>query len=104
VDQETTGEVCCIYLAPTHWRKGLGTLLCQFAEETLRARGHRAVVLWVFAGNARGRCFYRAMSYVPDGATKVLDVGAPLETVRYRRELLDSTSRGEAHGVVCAGS
>jgi hypothetical protein len=44
------------------------------------------------------------MSYVPDGATKVLDVGAPLETVRYRRELLDSTSRGEAHGVVCAGS
>jgi len=90
VDQETTGEICCIYLAPTHWRKGLGTLLCRFAEETLRTRGYRTVTLWVFAGNARGTCFYEAMGYVPDGATKVLDVGAPLEVVRYRRALLNA--------------
>jgi ribosomal protein S18 acetylase RimI-like enzyme len=88
VDQETTGEICCIYLAPTHWRKGLGTLLCRFAEETLRTRGYGTVTLWVFAGNVRGTCFYEAMGYVADGATKVLDVGAPLEVVRYHRALL----------------
>jgi RimJ/RimL family protein N-acetyltransferase len=90
VDQKTTGEIYCIYLAPTHWRKGLGTLLCRFAEETLRARGYGTVTLWVFAGNARGTCFYEAVGYVADGATKVLDVGAPLEVVRYRRALLDA--------------
>lgn len=86
----TTGEICCIYLAPAQWRKGLGTGLCRFGEETLRARGHRTVILWVFAGNENARGFYEAMGYAPDGASKILDVGAPLEVVRYRKHFGDA--------------
>ncbi len=89
----TTGEICCMYLAPAHWRKGFGTLLCRFGEETLRARGYGMVIIWVFAGNENARRFYEAMGYAPDGGSKILDVGAPLEVVRYRRELPDEPNQ-----------
>ncbi len=88
--QEATGEICCIYLAPAHWRKGFGTQLCRFAEKTLRAQGASVIVLWVFAGNSNARRFYEAMGYRSDGASKVLEVGAPLEVVRYRKAVGDA--------------
>jgi len=43
--------------------------------------------MWVFAGNANARRFYEAMGYVPDGASKILEAGKPLEAVRCRRRL-----------------
>lgn len=86
VPQEATGEICCIYLAPAYWRKGFGSQLCRFAEKALRARGASAIVLWVFAGNSNARRFYEAMGYRSDGASKALEVGAPLEVVRYRKD------------------
>lgn len=86
VDPETTGEIWGIYLAPGCWRKGLGTLLCRYGESLLQARGYRSAALWVFAGNDRARRFYEAMGYEADGASKVLNLGAPLEAVRYRKE------------------
>jgi ribosomal protein S18 acetylase RimI-like enzyme len=86
VDQEATGEIWGIYLAPAHWREGIGTALCRYGEGLLRARGFRIATLWVFAGNPRARRFYEAMGFAADGATKVLDRGAPLAAVRYRKE------------------
>ena len=90
VDQKTTGEIWGIYLAPGHWRKGIGTVLCRYGERILGARGYRSAILWVFAGNEQARRFYEAMGYRADGATKMLTPGAPLEAVRYRRELGDA--------------
>jgi ribosomal protein S18 acetylase RimI-like enzyme len=87
VDCETTAELWGIYVAPAHWRRGTGTELCRFGEELLRARGHTSAVLWVFAGNANARRFYEAMGYASDGASKILEVGKPLEAIRYRRGL-----------------
>jgi ribosomal protein S18 acetylase RimI-like enzyme len=89
VDQETTGEIWGIYLAPGHWRKGIGTLLCRYGERILKARGYRIATLWVFAGNNQARRFYEAMGFKADGASRTLNPGAPLEAVRYRKELRD---------------
>jgi ribosomal protein S18 acetylase RimI-like enzyme len=92
VDGEVTGEIWGIYLAPQHWRKGIGTALCRYGEQLLRARGYRQAVLWVFADNDQARRFYEAMGFVADGASKVLRPGAPLEAVRYRKGLEDAES------------
>lgn len=87
VDQHGTGEIWGIYLAPEHWRKGLGRLLCQYGEGILQSRGYTLATLWVFGGNAQARRFYEAMGFRADGASRTLNPGAPLEAVRYRKEL-----------------
>jgi ribosomal protein S18 acetylase RimI-like enzyme len=87
VDGEVTGEIWGIYLAPQHWRKGIGTVLCRYGEQLLRSRGYQQAVLWVFAGNAQARRFYEAVGFAADGASKMHDVGASLEVVRYRKGL-----------------
>jgi len=89
VDPKVTGEVMGIYLDPDHWRQGLGGTLCRHAENVLSRRGYTQVTLWVFAGNPRARRFYEAMGFEPDGASRELNVGAPLEAVRYRKALAD---------------
>ena len=98
VDREATGEIFGIYLAPQHWRKGLGSSLCRFAEETLRSRGFRRATLWVFEANDRARRFYEAMGFRADGASKTLHPGAPLKAVRYGKQLANAKPTGEAAG------
>lgn len=87
LDPRATGELWGIYLAPAHWRRGIGRQLCQHCEQILRSRGYTAATLWVFAGNQNARRFYEAMGFQPDGARKSLDFGVPLEVVRYRKAL-----------------
>jgi ribosomal protein S18 acetylase RimI-like enzyme len=87
VDRATTGEIWGIYLAPRHWRKGIGRALCHYGERLLCSRGYLTATLWVFGDNDPARRFYEAMGFAPDGASKTLHVGADLEAVRYRKEL-----------------
>lgn len=87
VDTRTTGEIWGIYLGPHYWRRGAGTLLCRYAEQLLASRGYREIKLWVLAGNSSARRFYEAMGFQADGASKVLDLGAPLEAVRYGKRV-----------------
>ena len=90
VDAQRVGEVWGIYLAPQHWRQGAGSRLCRFAERLLASRGYGEIKVWVLAGNSRARRFYEAMGFVADGASKELDLDAPLEAVRYgKRERLN---------------
>jgi len=70
VDQESTGEIWGIYLAPEHWRKGIGRTLCKWAEAKLVSRGHSVAVLWVFTGNDQACRFYEAMGFAVDGDNK----------------------------------
>ena len=92
LDKQTVGEIWGIYLAPAHWRRGIGSKVCRQAERMLRSRGFRPIVLWVFEGNTSARRFYEAMGYTPDDATKVIEVGEALPAVRYRKELDRSIS------------
>lgn len=82
-----TGEVWGIYLAPTHWRRGLGRALLRHAEQQLAAHGCRSVRLWVLAGNQSARDFYEAMAYRPDGQIHTIEIGRPLAVVRYAKAL-----------------
>lgn len=66
----------------------IGTKLVREAEQMLRARGYGEIVLWVLEGNADARRFYEAMGFVPDGASKIVQLGVPLKAVRYRKTLL----------------
>lgn len=95
LDERTVGEIWGIYLAPEHWRRGIGAQVCRRAERILRARGFGPIVLWVFEGNASAQRFYEAMGYAPDGATKTVEVGARLPAVRYRKDS-DSSAESEA--------
>jgi ribosomal protein S18 acetylase RimI-like enzyme len=90
VDQNTTGEIWGIYLAPEHWRKGIGTSLCRYGEDLLRERNYRSVKLWVFAGNPQAIRFYETMGFWADSAQKMLNIGEPLKAVRYSKNLKDA--------------
>ena len=87
VDTDTTGEIWGIYLAPEHWRQGIGSFLCRQGESLLKARGYKEATLWVLEGNIRARKFFEAMGFEPDGANREVDLGKPLQVVRYRKEL-----------------
>ncbi|MCZ0982010.1 GNAT family N-acetyltransferase [Streptomyces diastatochromogenes] len=68
---------------------GVGRALMAASVEALVAAGFRAAALWVFAGNARGRRFYEAAGWRPDGtAVREETGGRVLEELRYRRDPL----------------
>jgi ribosomal protein S18 acetylase RimI-like enzyme len=85
LEAHRVGELWGIYIAPDHWRRGIGTKLVGEAERMLRARGYGEIVLWVLEGNAQARRFYEALGFAPDGAAKVVQLGAPLKAVRYHK-------------------
>ncbi len=75
---------------PEHWRKGIGITLCKQSESMLASRGYSVATLWVLEANDQARRFYEAMGFRVDGASKILNLGAPLKAVRYRKELSDA--------------
>lgn len=88
-DPERVGEIRAIYLHPRAWRKGYGSALAEAAMEVLKDQGFSEVTLWVLEGNERGRAFYAALGFEPDGAQKVevREDGVELHEVRYHRLL-----------------
>ncbi|MFE7546875.1 GNAT family N-acetyltransferase [Streptomyces gardneri] len=88
LDPTTTAELAALYAVPEVWGTGVGRSLLAASTEVLVTAGFRTAVLWVFTGNARGRRFYEAAGWRPDGRA-VHDVtgGRELEELRYRREL-----------------
>jgi ribosomal protein S18 acetylase RimI-like enzyme len=90
VHPDETGEIWGIYLAPQHWRRGVGRALRRYGEGLLQARGYTLATLWVFRDNKPARRFYEAMGFTADGASKTLHLDADLEAVRCRKELARS--------------
>ena len=83
-----TGQVEAIYLAPAVVGTGVGRTLFRHSVDDLRQRGYQQATLWVLAGNQRGRLFYEAAGWRPDGAAKTEErLGATLDEVRYRIDL-----------------
>ncbi|MFH8623003.1 GNAT family N-acetyltransferase [Streptomyces vietnamensis] len=85
----STAELAALYALPEVWGTGVGRALTEASAEAMGAAGFRAAALWVFAGNTRGRRFYEAGGWRPDGtAVREETGGRVLEELRYRRELL----------------
>ncbi|MEU4266409.1 GNAT family N-acetyltransferase [Streptomyces sp. NPDC026092] len=88
LDPATTGEIAALYVVPEVWGSGVGRGLLAASEEALVVDGFQDAALWVLADNARGRRFYEAAGWRPDG-TVVQDTtaGRALDELRYRRRL-----------------
>jgi ribosomal protein S18 acetylase RimI-like enzyme len=88
--QDTVGEIPTVYVLPSHWRQGIGRLLCERTFTEARNRGFAEVSLWVLDSNERGRRFYESLGFRTDGKTKTDAqlTGAPLREIRYRRGVL----------------
>lgn len=66
-DDPGVGELLALYVAPSTWRRTIGTLLHNAAVEHLTRQGCARAELWVLDGNERAVAFYRARGWVPDG-------------------------------------
>ena len=68
-------EIYAIYVLPESWRGGVGRALLATAVDHWQARGATPLVLWVLESNTRGRAFYEALGWNPDGARQQIDLG-----------------------------
>ena len=86
-DEQGTGELYAIYVAPDDWSRGAGRALIAKAEQTLRETYDEAT-LWVLEGNSRARRFYELGGWSLDGARKAEERwGVRAPEVRYRKRL-----------------
>jgi len=83
---ENPAEIMGLYVAPRHWRRGLGKLLTEWALGELRKQGYGIVTLWVLERSEMAARFYESMGFARDGAEREIGPGAP-RVVRYRRVL-----------------
>lgn len=88
---DDVAEIAACYVRPAFWGRGLGRLLMTTALEAARSIEKSAVVLWVFADNARAQRFYRRQGFTLDGARRAESQvpGVTLDVVRMQR-VLDS--------------
>ena len=83
--EAATAELQALYLDPEVVGTGVGAALMRHALADLRARGNRAVVLWVLDTNARARRFYEKGGWRADGMEKTETIWeVPVREVRYR--------------------
>ncbi len=61
--EDGTGHITTIGVAPEHRRRGLANKLLNHAEEALRKRGVRVIMLEVRVGNRGAQNLYRAFDY-----------------------------------------
>ena len=83
-------EIEAIYVAPSFWRRGIGTALVNAAAERLHAEGYSAVALWVLRDNKSAQSFYVRSGFQTDGSAKVIEIGgAALTEVRLKGSIAD---------------
>ena len=80
-----TAEIAALYVDPDHWRAGAGRALITTTLNDLAASLWREVTLWVFEANDRGRSFYVAMGFEPDG--RRIERSEEPPEIRLRRRL-----------------
>ena len=81
------GEIWALFVRPSHWRRGIGRLLCERTLADARGQGLAGVELWELESNTRARRFGRALGFRPDGETRIFleHAGVALRELRYRR-------------------
>jgi GNAT superfamily N-acetyltransferase len=80
-------ELGALYIAPDHWRQGVGQALVESTLERLADLAYAEIALWTFAENERAVAFYECFGWRRDGAEKIhARSGEP--AVRYRRPVI----------------
>ena len=90
-----TAEIWALFVQPSHWRRGVGRLLCERSCADARRRGLAGVELWELESNAGARRFFHALGFRPDGRKRVFleHAGVSLHELRYRRTTPPARSR-----------
>lgn len=85
----TMGEVWALFVAPSHWSRGVGQSLWEAAREGLLEEGCSNVSVWVTSANERAMHFFEANGFVREQEThRTVVVGvAKIEEQRLRRPL-----------------
>ena len=65
------GSILALYVAPEHWRQGIGRALLMAAIGRLGDEGCSGLGVWVLRSNRRARAFYLAMSFTYGGVEGV---------------------------------
>jgi GNAT superfamily N-acetyltransferase len=81
-------EVRACYVAPSHWRTGVGRRLMQHLLDGLDRSQWWEAMLWTLRDTAPTRAFYASLGFAPDGRTAVMDCLGPVSIVRLRRSLV----------------
>ena len=80
------GELWALYVDPPAQGAGVGTLLLDHAESSMREAGTSEAVLWVYAENEPGRAFYEHRGWrLVEGSEQLGEWAAP--HVEYRKRL-----------------
>lgn len=84
-----TDEIWAMYVAPSHWSRGVGRLLWTHARARLVAQDYKSVSVWVLAENTRAIKFYCAAGFAvdPSGRKEVPMAGKLLQELRYETAL-----------------
>lgn len=84
VDPAVVAEMPTLYVHPSHWRQGIGRVLCAAAVSRVAALGYQELSLWTLEANRNALLFYDSFGFTPDGTTKVDDDPVPTELVALR--------------------
>lgn len=71
-------EIEFMYVAPEHWRSGLGTRLMDHAVEALRSQGATRAALTVYSENHRARAFYEHCGWTQTGSEQEVEKGGAM--------------------------
>jgi putative acetyltransferase len=83
-----------LYVAPSHWRGGVGTALHDFALDRLRARGCRTAKLWTLEENWLARRFYEKRAWMLNGETRVVPFPPNPIDIGYSKDLAPPEVQG----------
>lgn len=71
VDSSVVAEITAMYLNPSQWRKGHGTLLSNAVLTDLSKQGYQQVSLWVLDSNQKARNFYERLGFTASSDIRV---------------------------------
>jgi ribosomal protein S18 acetylase RimI-like enzyme len=85
---EDFGEIYTLYVDPTVFRKGVGKVLLEAAQQKLKQADFQEAIVWQLKQNDIGREFYEKQGWQADGTQREsVDHGVKIVQVRYRKRL-----------------
>jgi GrpB-like predicted nucleotidyltransferase (UPF0157 family)/ribosomal protein S18 acetylase RimI-like enzyme len=84
---EGTAEIGAFYVAPDHWREGVGHALISTALAELSAQGWREATLWVLPENRSALAFYDRFGFAAEPGVEKREEGSGRPVVRLRARL-----------------
>lgn len=101
LDPSRVHEIWGLYIEPQRFGTGLGRILLDHAIDHLQAGPWEYAVLWTLRDVERTCRFYEAAGWYRDGREDIWEIpkGNPVNLVRYRFDLEDTSNRYRAKAV-----